>query len=862
MDSLHHNLTEHLNAEIGLGTVTNVSSAKKWLTGTFLYVRLKENPEHYKIEGDLPGLDLDERLENICAKGLAALQEHDLVRGPIQLQCTEFGHSMARYYVKLETMKRFLGLPPKAKISEILSALCMAAEFKEVRFRSGEKPAYRELNKNSGMKFPIPGDVGLQAHKVSLIIQSTLGKIEQLSDDLKHGNEYRTHKSIVFQHAHRLIRCIVDCNLHLEDSVSVRHALMLARSLGGEAWDDSPLHMCQLPQIGSATVRKLVATGIRSVEELASCEPELIERAVIRNPPFGTVTRNQAMSFPRLRITLKAEGQPTVVKDKCVSVKVKAEIGFLNDTVPETFDGKVVYICLLADTSDGRKVHFARISAKKLKRGQDVLFTAALTSAGQTIRGFVMCDEIAGTQQTATLRPEIPAFMFPAPKTCDANQKPTGTETEAPNITKRRAAHGRALEAADEFGDAGINDADLAAAEGDGFASIDDFDDDGNQKEPLQANSAHQRKVSVQRAEPTQLPSGKWPCLHKCKDKTGCKHDCCKNGLDKQPRPTKTREQKKESSVSASTSGGQKQTQLSLTKSKPTSTQSTLPTSTAPARVQERRKETYGLSRLQNSVKDSAGSNRRITSNVPSKAKAPQLQGTGNLTKGAYDEFDLDMFDSDDFPMDSPVAKNPAASKNGSPKFFADSMDGPEEMLLEEDHLAAPQSDDITNDGYINPSSYTDRHEFETQLWAPDDDVSVDDVSGDTFLEPMLPPPQPGRSIFITDNSTDGFDAVINPANKSTTSLNNGPSHPPKRSVEDVSGADLPPAKRQDLEQLLDQDFEPLDASIFDDDLLGTNMVFTQPMQQEAEAKPKEEKDDIKDWFEQNFDLSLFQFVE
>lgn len=42
-------------------------------------------------------------------------------------------------------------------------------------------------------------------------------------------------------------------------------------------------------------------------------------------------------------------------------VKVKAEIGFLNEDPPLLFQKKPVYICMLADTSDGKKVYFARI---------------------------------------------------------------------------------------------------------------------------------------------------------------------------------------------------------------------------------------------------------------------------------------------------------------------------------------------------------------------------------------------------------------------------------------------------------------------------------------------------------------------
>lgn len=118
--SLHLNLIEHLNAEIGLGTVTDVHSAKKWLSGTFLYVRLKDNPDHYKIKGDIAGRDLEQRLEQICSKNIALLEENDLVSMTPKMRATEFGDAMARYYVDFDTMKIIMALPAKAKLSEIV----------------------------------------------------------------------------------------------------------------------------------------------------------------------------------------------------------------------------------------------------------------------------------------------------------------------------------------------------------------------------------------------------------------------------------------------------------------------------------------------------------------------------------------------------------------------------------------------------------------------------------------------------------------------------------------------------------------------------------------------------------------------
>lgn len=42
-------LTDNLNAEVSLGTVTNVDEAVKWLSYTYLFVRMKANPLVYGI---------------------------------------------------------------------------------------------------------------------------------------------------------------------------------------------------------------------------------------------------------------------------------------------------------------------------------------------------------------------------------------------------------------------------------------------------------------------------------------------------------------------------------------------------------------------------------------------------------------------------------------------------------------------------------------------------------------------------------------------------------------------------------------------------------------------------------------------
>lgn len=41
---------------------------------------------------------------------------------------------------------------------------------------------------------------------------------------------------------------------------------------------------------------------------------------------------------------------------------------------------------------------------------------------------------------------------------------------------------------------------------------------------------------------PVQLPNGRWSCNHKCKDKEGCKHQCCKTGMDRPPKKPESKQ--------------------------------------------------------------------------------------------------------------------------------------------------------------------------------------------------------------------------------------------------------------------------------------------------------------------------------
>lgn len=459
-----------------------------------------------------------------------------------------------------------------------MSSIVQAEEYHEIRLRGFEKKLFKEINNSNGIKFPIKVDLAMHAHKRSLLIQSELGGVDFPADEqhAKHKRTFQTEKSLMFCNVHRLIRCVVDIYVHLQDAVSARHALELARSLSAGVWDNSPFQMKQISQIGPVAIRKFALNGINSIEALETAEPHRIELLLSKNPPFGNKLLSNLRDFPKLRISIRkmdrvsplpmaAERSVDAEQDsrmtRPVSVKVKLECGFLNEKVPIYFNRKPVYVCLLTERSDGHLIDFRRIryvgpqnnlasltpnSAKKLGNAQDVLISAEMTSHVQHITCYVMCEEIgmymlmkygqdpltdgdiAGTMRYAELRPNLLEHLFPA------------AVIQPQQLQQQGKAFGNSVTLLDdEFGVEDIDEQDMICAgkllpsfcalstsisdiplvERQEFKDVETFVL-GEFPKAINGRSNAEEGSEKTSWNLKPLENGRWDCNHKCKDKT------------------------------------------------------------------------------------------------------------------------------------------------------------------------------------------------------------------------------------------------------------------------------------------------------------------------------------------------------
>ncbi|RUS21409.1 Sec63 Brl domain-containing protein [Endogone sp. FLAS-F59071] len=498
--SLHENLVEHLNAEICLGTIQDVQAAIECA---------------------------DKKLE-------------------------EFGKAMAKYYLKFKTMVQISEMQPHASLRDVLEILTKAEEYSELRFQQGEKQILNTLNKNPNIRFPLKGRATTVADKVFLLIQCNLGSIP-LSDPKMGGSMTLESYSIMSQ-ATRIAKCIIDCVVQKKDSISLRYALDLYRSLRAKVWENSPLILRQLEGIGKmiliisllrkligviiqlmycfiacdiarlsgpSTAKLLAAASITTFHKLEDTDPgriELLLQAVARLPKFTMeVTQNKVPSSPtqtELCVTLGLQNTKNATTGK---------------------NGMGFWANFRAETSDHVFLDFRRMA-----------FKVQLMNPTQRINCFVQNEDYIGLDVQKEIVPDVDPKSFISicrPAASNADNRVISDYKDKMNTNMNTDARAPPSPNYDElFGD----------------MPIDIIEDESpHSPPPIDMNISHDRlatgktrylpqspvhRVSsrmddkennLPNEESTSavlLPTGREMCNHKCKNREKCAHECCKIG--------------------------------------------------------------------------------------------------------------------------------------------------------------------------------------------------------------------------------------------------------------------------------------------------------------------------------------------
>ncbi|MFC6719517.1 DEAD/DEAH box helicase [Natrialbaceae archaeon GCM10025810] len=161
---LAESLETHLNAEIAMGTITDLEDVMDWLETTFYYVRGQSKPDEY----DFPNLRKRVRdcLEKLVERGFVE------TGADLSIEATPLGVLASKYYLRLDTAAAFADLCERAEAegiddADVLEAVARAEEFDSVSARQSERDAI-----NAVLVGQETGDLDAGERKVLAILRS------------------------------------------------------------------------------------------------------------------------------------------------------------------------------------------------------------------------------------------------------------------------------------------------------------------------------------------------------------------------------------------------------------------------------------------------------------------------------------------------------------------------------------------------------------------------------------------------------------------------------------------------------------------------------------------------------------------
>lgn len=264
---LDHCLHDHFNAEIVTKTVENKQDAVDYLTWTFLYRRMTQNPNYYNLQG-VSHRHLSDHLSELVEQTLSDLEQSKCIsiEDEMDVAPLNLGMIAAYYYINYTTIELFsMSLNAKTKVRGLIEIISNAAEYESIPIRHREDNLLRQLSQKVPHKLTNPKFNDPHV-KTNLLLQAHLTRM-QLSAELQSDTEEILSKAI------RLIQACVDVlssNGWLSPALA---AMELAQMVTQAMWSKDS-YLKQLPHFTSEHIKRCTDKGVESVFDIMEMEDE------------------------------------------------------------------------------------------------------------------------------------------------------------------------------------------------------------------------------------------------------------------------------------------------------------------------------------------------------------------------------------------------------------------------------------------------------------------------------------------------------------------------------------------------------------------------------------------------------------
>eukprot|EP00210_Caulerpa_lentillifera_P005576 g5333.t1 len=264
---LDHFLGNHFTAEIVTKTIENKQDAVDYLTWTFFYRRLAQNPNYYHLQG-VTHRHLSDHLSDLVETTLAELEQSKviMIEDEMDLSPLNLGMISAYYYVNFSSIELFsASLTEKTKMKGLIEILSAASEFDDLPVRAGEDEVLRSLLLHAPIAIDQPKYTDPHV-KVNALLQSHFSRTQI-------GTDLQLDQSRIVVESIRLIQAIVDViasNGWLSPALA---AMEISQMVTQALWDKDP-SLLQIPHFNRELCKKLTDQGLESVFDLVDLDQE------------------------------------------------------------------------------------------------------------------------------------------------------------------------------------------------------------------------------------------------------------------------------------------------------------------------------------------------------------------------------------------------------------------------------------------------------------------------------------------------------------------------------------------------------------------------------------------------------------
>ncbi|KAK8786608.1 hypothetical protein V5799_023611 [Amblyomma americanum] len=273
-------LPDHVNAEVVAGTIKSTQDCLDYMTWTYFYRRLLQNPTYYGLENIEPK-NMNIFLSSLVNKALRTLQDSyclEVDSDDRTLISTALGKISSFYYMSHESIRLLYDqLCVDSSIEIILSVLTQVKEYSELPVRHNEDLINGDLAKMCPLAVD-SSTLDSPHTKAHLLFQAHFTRLQLPCSD------YLTDLKSVLDQAIRILQAIIDIVANQGWLIPALSAVVVLQMVIQARWHTDNT-LLTLPHVDSSVLDCFASASVNSLPEavhLRNRSPEVLEKALQR----------------------------------------------------------------------------------------------------------------------------------------------------------------------------------------------------------------------------------------------------------------------------------------------------------------------------------------------------------------------------------------------------------------------------------------------------------------------------------------------------------------------------------------------------------------------------------------------------